>query len=221
MRLSVEDVLSKAAQVETLVPDALVVGGPRSTMQAESRASFGEDDVLTNLAERFDTILRHPETLGDWSAARAQPGKIILVEHGGSETDLLQLLRRRPLETAEIVIRGGRPRVPTDAEMLRIKAWLALNRNQTRDYVDVATLAAHIGLDEAAALLADIDDYYADIGGQPEAVATQLARQLADPRPRDVEVTAQLASCTEMQQRWQSWTEVKAVLANLAERMLG
>jgi hypothetical protein len=43
--------------------------------------------------------------------------------------------------------------VPTAAETLRIKAWLALVRNQTRDYLDIAALADHIGFDEAAAVL--------------------------------------------------------------------
>ena len=43
--------------------------------------------------------------------------------------------------------------VPTAAETLRTKAWLALTRNQTRDYLDIAALADHIGFDEAAAVL--------------------------------------------------------------------
>jgi hypothetical protein len=68
--------------------------------------------------------------------------------------------------------------------------------------------------------LADIDDYYADINRRPEAVATQLARQLADPRPRDAEVTAQLASYKALDPRWHEWPAVKAVLAGLAERMV-
>jgi hypothetical protein len=56
---------------------------------------------------------------------------------------------------------------------------------QTRDYLDIAALAERIGVEEAGAVLADIDDYYADVNKRPEAVATQLVRQLADPRPRD------------------------------------
>jgi hypothetical protein len=109
--------------------------------------------------------------------------------------------------------------VPTAAEMLRIKAWLALSRNQTRDYLDVAALADRIGLSRATAVLREIDDYYADVNRRPEAVASQLARQLADPRPRDAEVTAQLSSYKGLDQRWQDWPAVKAVLADLAERM--
>jgi hypothetical protein len=63
------------------------------------------------------------------------------------------------------------------------------------------------------------DDYYADVNRRPEAVATQLVRQLADPRPRDAEVTTQLASYKVLDPRWHEWSTVKTVLADLAERM--
>lgn len=65
-----------------------------------------------------------------------------------------------------------------------------------------------------------IDDYYADINSRPEAVATQLVRQLADPRPRDAEVTAQLSSYKALDKRWQDWSTVTAVLGDLAEMLL-
>jgi hypothetical protein len=68
-------------------------------------------------------------------------------------------------------------------------------------------------------VLRGIDDYYADVNRRPEAVATQLVRQLADPRPRDGEVTEQLASYRALDPRWHEWSTVKAVLADLAERM--
>jgi hypothetical protein len=77
-----------------------------------------------------------------------------------------------------------------------------------------------MGLDDAAGVLRVIDDYYADINTRPEAVATQLVRQLADPRPRDAEVTTQLASYKALDSRWHEWSTVKAMLADLAERMV-
>jgi hypothetical protein len=215
-----EDVLEKAAQLQELVPGAVLVGGSAAALYAHHRQSFDHDHVVADLAERFDTILENLEALGDWSMTRAQPGKIILGELGGIETGVRQLLRSRPLESTEIEVRGKRLLIPTAAEILRIKAWLALSRNQTRDYLDIAALATQIGLDEAGAALAGIDDYYADINTRPEAVATQLIRQLADPRPRDAEVTTQLASYKALDQRWHDWSAVKAVLANVAERML-
>jgi hypothetical protein len=217
---SVEDVLEQAAQLQELVPGAVLVGGSAAAFYAHHRQSFDHDHVVTDLAERFDTILEHLEALGDWSMTRAQPGKIILGELGGIETGVRQLLRSRPLEIAETEVRGKRLVVPTLPEILRIKAWLALSRNQTRDYLDIAALADRIGLDEAAAVLAGIDDYYADINTRPEAVSTQLVKQLADPRPRDAEVTTQLASYKALDPRWHDWSTVQAVLADLAQRML-
>lgn len=206
--------------MQALVPGAVLVRGSAAALHARHRESLDHDHVVTDLAERFESILENLEALGDWSTAKAQPGKIILGELGGIETGVRQLLRGRPLETSEIEVRDIRLIVPTAAEILRIKGWLALSRNQTRDYLDIAALADSIGLDDAAAALSGIDDYYADINRRPEAVATQLVRQLSDPCPRDAEVTSQLASYKALDPRWQDWSSVRAVLADLAERML-
>jgi len=219
MELSLDDVLERAAQLQELVPGAVLVGGSAAALYAHHRQSFDHDHVVADLAERFDTILENLEALGDWSMTRAQPGKIILGELGGIETGVRQLLRSRPLETSEVEVRGRQLVVPTVEEILRIKAWLCLSRNQTRDYLDIAALANQIGLDEAAAVLAEMDDYYADINRRPEAVSTQLVRQLADPRPRDTEVTEQLADYKALDPRWHDWDAVKDLLSDLAERM--
>ncbi len=220
MESSFEDVLEKAAQLQELVPGAVLVGGSAAAVHAAHRESVDNDHVVADLAERFDSILENLEALGDWSLNRATPGKLILGELGGIETGLRQLLRSRPLESTQMEVRGKQLVVPTAAEILRIKAWLALTRNQTRDYLDIAALADRIGVEQAAAVLSGIDDYYADINRRPEAVVTQLVRQLADPRPRDAEVTTQLASYKALDQRWHEWSAVKAMLAELSERLV-
>lgn len=220
MQPTFEDVLEKAAQLQQLVPGAILVGGAAAAIHAGHRQSLDNDHVVADLADRFDAILDHLEALGEWSTAKAQPGKIILGELGGIETGVRQLLRSRPLETTEIEVRGKPLVVPTAAEILRIKAWLALSRNQTRDYLDIAGLADRIGRNHAATVLSDIDEYYADVNQRPETVSTQLVRQLSDPRPRDAEVTEQLSSYKALDARWHDWSTVKEVLADLARRML-
>lgn len=220
MEPSLKEVLEKAARLQALVPGAVLVGGSAAALHAEHRSSLDNDHVIADLTERFDLILENLEALADWSTAKAQPGKIILGELGGIETGVRQLQRSRPLESTEIEVQGKPLLIPTAQEILRIKAWLALSRNQTRDYLDIAALAERIGLDEAAAVLRGIDDYYADINRRREAVATQLVRQLADPQPRDAEVTTQLGSYKSLDPRWHKWSTVKTVLADLAQRMV-
>jgi hypothetical protein len=219
MEPSLEDVLEMAARLQSLVPGAVLVGESAAALHAHHRESLDHDHVVADLSERFETILENLEALGDWSTARVQPGKIILGELGGIETGVRQLMRGQPLETTEIGVRGKRLVAPTAAEILRVKAWLALTRNQTRHYLDIAALADRIGVEEAALVLRGIDDYYADVNRGPDKVATQLVRQLADPRPRDAEVTTQLSSYKRLDPRWQEWSAVKDVLAGLAERM--
>jgi len=117
-------------------------------------------------------------------------------------------------------VRGKPLVVPTAQETLRIKAWLALTRNQTRDYVDVAALADHLGLEEAGRTLLEMDEYYADVNRRDEAVTTQLIRQLADPRPRDPAVTHQLAAYKGLAARWHDWGAVTSLLQDLAQEMV-
>lgn len=216
---SLDDVLEQAARLQAVVPGAVLVGGSAAAWYARHRESHDNDHVIADLERRFDTILENLEALGDFSLARAQPGKLILGELGGIETGIRQLVRSRPLEAVEVQLAGERLVVPTAEEILRIKGWLAVSRNQTRDHLDLAALAETIGIDRAADVLVGIDEYYAELNRRPEALATQLARQLADPRPRDPEVTRQLHAYKAIAPRWQDWQAVTATLADIAERM--
>ncbi len=219
-RPTLDDVLERAAELQRIVPGAVLVGGSAAAFHAGHRSSYDDDHVVADLADRFDTVLGHLEALGDWSTARVQAGKIILGELGGIETGIRQLIRNRPLETEHVQIRGKELVVPTASEILRVKGWLALRRNQVRDYLDIAALADHMGIDAAARVLSDIDGYYADVNDGPDRVATQLVRQLADPRPRDPATIKELARYKDLAPRWHHWSDVCAVLADVAERMV-
>ncbi|MDY7106237.1 MAG: hypothetical protein S0880_34070 [Actinomycetota bacterium] len=217
---SLDEVLAKAAELQRLVPGSVLVGGSAAALHAGHRRSFDHDHVVADLEVRFDSILENLEALGDWSLARARPGKIILGSLGGIETGIRQLLRARPLEAERVPIGDAELVVPTEEEILRIKAWLALSRNQTRDYLDIAALADHLGIDRAAQVLASMDDYYDDLNRRPEAIVTQVVRQLADPTPRDTRTTSELESYKGLAPRWHEWDEVRRVLGALARRIV-
>ena len=214
-------VLESAARLQEFVPDAVLVGGSAAALYAGHRDSFDHDHVLTDLSDRFDMVLEALESEGEWVTNRVQPGKIILGQLGDIEAGVRQMIRKRPLETTQLILPSGRIlRVPTAAETLRIKAFLVVRRNQTRDYLDVAALAERYGVDESADVLGNIDDYYTDQHGGGRGIAAQVARQLADPRPADTSVTRQLAAYRNLKPRWTDWKQVRAACRELATAML-
>ncbi|MDR1189732.1 MAG: hypothetical protein LBK95_20145 [Bifidobacteriaceae bacterium] len=215
------DILASAARLQRLVPDAVMVGGSAAALHAHHRISFDHDHVLTDLRNRFDAVLDALEREGDWVTNRVTPGKIVLGELGGIETGVRQLIRRRPLETESYHLPdGSEVTVPTIEEALRIKAFLVVKRNQVRDYLDVAALAATMGIDRAGAALAGIDAYYADQAPEEGTVAAQVAAQLAEPAPKDARATTRLAAYKGLASRWHDWGQVKTVCRAVAAAML-
>jgi diaminopimelate decarboxylase len=213
-------VLESAARLQELVPDAVLVGGSAAALHAGHRDSFDHDHVVADLRDRFDIVLEALESEGEWVTNRVQPGKIILGRLGDIEAGVRQMIRSRPLETVQITLASGRPlRVPTAEETLRIKGFLIVRRNQTRDYLDVVALANRYGV-AAADVLAAIDDYYADQHGEGRGIAAQLIRQLSDPRPKDASVTQELDAYRNLQPRWTDWNAVRRVCADIAAGML-
>ena len=213
-------VLESAAVLQQRVPDAVLVGGTAAPLHAGHRASFDHDRVVADLRERFDLVLDALEREGDWVTNRVTPGKIILGELGEIEAGVRQLIRSVPLETEEVSLPSGNVvRVPTLAEILRIKAFLIVKRNQVRDYLDVVALASRCGFGPAARILADIDRYYTDPAQDGSPVADQVVRQLAEPRPRDSRVTARLRDYKGLAPRWQDWGAVVEACRHLALRM--
>jgi hypothetical protein len=214
-------VLESAARLQEIVPDAVLVGGSAAALYAGHRDSYDHDHVVADLRDRFDMVLEALESEGEWVTNRVRPGKIILGRLGDIETGVRQLIRSRPLETVEITLPSGRTlRAPTAEETLRIKAFLIIRRNQTRDYLDVAALADRFGTSKTADVLAKIDDYYADQHGEGQGVAAQVTRQLADPHPSDAPVTEQLGTYRNLVPRWTDWAQVKTVCREIAARMV-
>lgn len=188
-------------------------------MYAGHRISFDHDHV-TQLAERFDAVIDALDDEPEWVMNRTTPGKIILGRLGGIEAGVRQLIRKRPLEVAEVRLPSGRTlTVPTPDEALRVKAFLLIRRNQTRDYLDVAALSDRYGIDPSAAVLSGLDAYYADESKDGVPVSTQVARQLADPRPADL-AHVDLTNYKALDPKWHDWRTVAAQTRRITAAML-
>lgn len=216
-----EAVLEAAARLQELVPDAVLVGGSAAAHHAAHRVSFDDDHVVADLGARFDGILQALEETDGWVTARVRRPVLILGSLDGVETGVRNLIRRRPLEVEEVAVGARKVRVPTLEEIARIKAWLCLMRNATRDYIDFAALADRLGPDAAAEVVLSLDDYYADQQGTGgRRIATQAAKQLAEPRPDDLD-RVDLRFYRKLDRRWQDWGAVADACQRVAVRVLG
>jgi hypothetical protein len=212
-------VLAAAAELQRIVPDAVLVGGTAAATFAHHRVSFDDDHVVADLKARFDGVLADLEETDGWVTARVKRPVLILGSLDGVETGIRNLIRRRPLEVECLATPHGPIRVPTLEEMARIKAWLVLRRNATRDFLDLVALADRLG-PAAVGVLLSLDEYYADqVGPDGRRVATQLCRQLAEPCPYDLS-DVDLQHYRDLDVRWRDWTTVSDAARALAVGML-
>ena len=224
MSATLRQVLKSAARLQTVVPDAVLVGGSAAALHAGHRDSFAHDHVLADLVDRYETVLGAVEATEGWatSVRASKPPFTIMGSLDGIEAGLRQMRRIRPLETLEVTVGTNAVVVaPTEAEALRVKAYLVVQRNVVRDFIDVVALVGHIGEDVADAVLSDIDDYYADRSDDPSSVLTSLVIALADPSPRDTDVINELPRYKGLDPRWHHWSDVVAACQDLALRLSG
>jgi hypothetical protein len=213
-------VLAASIHLQRLVPDAVLVGGSAAALHVGHRLSLDDDHVVRDLVERFDEVLDALEATDGWVTARVKRPVLILGSLEGIETGIRQLVRQRPLEVEEVATRSGTIRVPTLREMARIKAWLILQRNATRDYLDFAALADRLGADAPSAVI-EMDDYYVDQRGPGgQRIATQVTKQLSEPAPYDLS-QIDLRHYRGLLPRWQEWAEVLTACRHVAAAVLG
>jgi hypothetical protein len=222
---ALDEVLRSAAVLQEVVPDAVLVGGAAAALHAGHRDSFDHDHVLPDLAQRYADVLEAVEATDGWatSVRASRPPMTIMGSLGGIEAGLRQMRRTRPLETIRVDLGDGLQVIaPTADEMLRVKAYLVVQRNQVRDYLDVVALADHLGHGHAVEVLGGIDDYYDDRSGEHGSVLTALVMRLARPDPRDVAVTRELPRYKALDPRWHDWRVVvrdcEALAVDIAEK---
>jgi hypothetical protein len=208
-----EQLLSAAAHLQEILPEATLVGGTAVAIFAEHRLSRDADHVPPNLRDTFDDVLAQLEDVAGWRTARVKRPVLILGNLDGIETGVRQMIREQPLETQEVAIGDVQLVVPTEEELLRIKGVLILKRNATRDYLDFAALAERIGPARIREALDRLDQLYPQPSG--ESALQQLQVQLANAMPYDLENT-DLREYRRLDAKWHDWNRVKEVCATIA-----
>jgi hypothetical protein len=211
-----EKVLFAAAYLQQILPDAVLVGGTASALHAGHRVSLDADHVVADLAKRFDAVLAKLESVAGWKTSRIQRPVQILGNLDSILTGVRQLTRKKPLQTQTVRWRGQAIKVPTPAEMLRIKAVLIL------DYLDFIAMSEKLGEAASADALRSLDRLYPQPNG--ESPLQQLVIQLASPLPYDLEQT-RLNEYKRLVPRWHDWKVVKQACArgaiSLFDRLAG
>lgn len=126
---------------------------------------------------------------------------MILGQLDGVLTGIRQLRRVQPLETEEI----AGLRLPTLAEMARIKAWLLAVRLTTRDYLDAVVLFERLGAEGVRAALSKLDLLYPQPSGA--SVLAEVVERLGSARPVD-KAAIDLATYRGLQPPWNDWQHV-------------
>jgi len=215
-----ERLLAHAAILQTEVPGAVLVGGSAAALHAGHRISFDHDHVIKDLGENYDAAIAALESIVGWRTKRRIKGKLVLGEIGDIDAGLRNQRHSAPLETTTVTLEGGAEvELPTVEEMLRIKAFLVVERNATRDYLDVAALSHHLGLPRSVAALERMNDLYAEFSGEGGDMLTTVAVQLSSPSPYDL-TQVDLSEYKNIVEPWNDWHAVKAWCRSLVVAML-
>jgi hypothetical protein len=214
-----ETLLAHAAALQAKIPSAILVGGTAAAVHSRHRFSIDHDHVMANLANNYDKAIRALETIAGWRTNRRVKGKMVLGSVDGIAAGLRNLRRSVPLETTEVSVRDGRIRLPTIGETLRIKTFLVVDRNATRDYLDVAALSHSLGLRKSAMALERMNEIYSDFAGEGGDMLTSALVKLAAPDPYDL-TDIDLTEYKGIIAPWNTWRAVQAQCASLAATML-
>lgn len=184
-------VVKSSARLKDLAPEAISVTDPLAFSGCQRGAAGGHRSPAlasvtadTRLARRVigrsaPRAVRpvHPVTV--WRHRLAVALDALATETGDGD-----FRRCSPVEITNVQLTtGDRLQIPTAAETVRLKGYLIMSRNTRRDFTEFAALVDTVDAEAAAVALAGIDSYYRCPSVQPNWIATQLVRRLADPQP--------------------------------------
>lgn len=198
----------------------MLVGGTAAALHAHHRVSFDHDHVIEDLARHYDAAIAALESIVGWRTRRRVTGKLVLGRIDGLEAGLRNQRRTAPLETTVVTLPGNRRlRLPTIEEMLRIKAFLIVERNAVRDYLDVAALSRHLGLRKSVAAIECMSELYAEFAGEGGDMLGSVTVKLARPDPYDL-TGIDLNEYKGIVAHWRDWRAVERQCRSLAVALL-
>ncbi len=215
-------VVKSAARLKNLAPHAVTVADPLAFSGCLPAKQLRSVDMLngarrnaTNGKSNGKALLAelpvHPVTM--W---RGRLSVALEALQEASNFDRAPMERSSPVETTNVQLpTGDRLQIPTGAETLRLKSYLIMCRNSTRDYAEFADLVESMETRTAALVLAGMDRYYCGQHSRKQWVATQLVRRLADPQPSDEHDTR-----TSGPQAEADWAKVRERCLSVAVAML-
>jgi heme transporter len=225
-------VVKSAARLKSLVPDAVTVADPLafSGCSPMDQAAAGRNGEHPRSREGDNGWQPGAPSNGNGRRQMPSAGRGVhpvaiwrgrlSVALEALEVDAHNLVatveRRSPVETTNIQLpTGDRLQIPTGAETLRLKGYLLMCRNSSRDFAEFAELVASMDIETAASVLAGMDQYYCGEQPKNQWVATQLLRRLADPRPSDDDDDPSAALDPDV-----DWSEVRQRCLSVAVAML-
>jgi RND superfamily putative drug exporter len=209
-------VVKSATKLKNLAPDSITVADPLALGICQEAAGLsgrvyrnGMSNGSTKTAPA--TLRVHPVTM--WRGRLSVALDALETE---AEAERAPVERRSPMETTNVQLpTGDRLQIPTGAETLRLKSYLIMCRNTTRDYTEFAELVDSMETHTAAVVLASMDRYYCGEHARKQWVATQLVRRLADPQPYDEHDTRMSGPDAEA-----DWAKVRERCLSVAVAML-
>jgi len=201
-------ILKAGVHAQRLVPGAVCVGGTAAALYAGHRVSLDTDHLLPALRDHFEDVRARLETQPEWKTARVNPPVLILGSIGGVEVGFRQLKRSLPIETQTMPTEAGPLVVPTLDEMLGMKAFLAYDRNVTRDYLDFAALTECAAPQSVLDALMKLDARYGAL--QTASVGLEVAKALCAAAPFDLD-ESELPRYKGLTEKWHRWETTRAI----------